>query len=40
MPSSTAGQVAQGLSGPALVGAYTPGQVLAVLDDHLPSLFT
>jgi TetR/AcrR family transcriptional regulator, transcriptional repressor of bet genes len=32
--------VVQGLSGPALVGAYTPGQVLAVLDDHLASLFT
>lgn len=31
--------VVQGLSGPALVGAYTPGQALAVLDDHLASLW-
>ncbi len=28
-----------GLSGPTLVGAYTPGQALAVLDDHLAVLF-
>lgn len=31
--------VVQGLCGPALVGAYTPDQALAVLDDHLTSLF-
>jgi hypothetical protein len=31
--------VVQGLIGPALVGAYTPDQALAVLDDHLASLF-
>ena len=28
-----------GLSGPTLIGAYTPGQALAVLDDHLAALF-
>jgi TetR/AcrR family transcriptional regulator, transcriptional repressor of bet genes len=31
--------VVQGLCGPALVGACTPDQALAVLDDHLASLF-
>jgi len=31
--------VVQGLCGPALVGAYPPDQVVAVLDDHLASLF-
>ena len=28
-----------GLSGPVLVGAYPPGQALAVLEDHLATLF-
>jgi TetR/AcrR family transcriptional regulator, transcriptional repressor of bet genes len=31
--------VVQGLCGPALVGAYTSGQVVAVLDEHLAALF-
>lgn len=31
--------VVGGLRGPILVGAYTPGQALAVLDDHLATLF-
>lgn len=31
--------VVAGLCGPALIGAYTPDQALAVLDDHLATLF-
>jgi AcrR family transcriptional regulator len=32
--------VVEGLRWPTLIGAYTPEQVLAVLDDHLDRLFT
>ena len=31
--------VVEGLRGPTLIGAYTPDQTLAVLDDHLSTLF-
>lgn len=32
--------VVGGLSGPILIGAYTPDEALAVLDDHLATLFS
>lgn len=32
--------VIEGLSGPALIGAYPPGQAIAVLDHHLDQLFS
>jgi len=31
--------VVEGLSGPTLIGAYSPGQAIAVLDGHLEALF-
>lgn len=31
--------VVEGLRWPTLIGAYTPGQAVAVLDDHLSTLF-
>ena len=31
--------VVEGLRWPTLIGAYTPDQTLAVLDDHLSTLF-